>query len=472
MTPRTISADYVVKGAGAVGMAFVDELIAASDATVVMVDRHAQPGGHWNDAYPHVRLHQPSAFYGVSSEPLGTDAIDTHGLNAGFYELASGAEVVAYFDRVMRHRLVPSGRVTYLPMSDLADDGTVTSLLSGDRQQVEAGTFVDATWSQMRVPSTTPPAYDVAPSATCVAPNDLARTAPEFDDDVVVIGAGKTAMDACVWLLTNGTHPDRIRWVVPRDSWTLNRANFQPGGAFFLRFCSSLADATQAAAEATSVDDLFARLEAADELRRIDPDVTPTAYHCAILSDGELELLRTISGVVRLGHVVSIGTDEIVLDHGRVPTSPRTLHVDCSAIGIPKRPSTPVFDDGRITLQWVRTCQPTFSAALIGHVEATVDDVDRKNWLCPPIVPPDVPLDWLRMFRTSFETRSRWRAEPELEAWLATTRLDPVAGLIATHLGTDEAVTAELVRYAGHQQHAFDNLDRLLAAATTAEDPS
>jgi hypothetical protein len=465
-----MSVDYVVRGAGAAGMAFADEIVAASDATVAIVDRNAQPGGHWNDAYPHVRLHQPSAYYGVSSEPLGNDSIDEHGSNAGFYELASGAEVVAYFDRVMRHRLLASGRVTYFPMSDLADDGTVTSRLSGEQHHVAAGVFVDATWSQMRVPATTPPSYDVAPGATCVPPNQLTRVASDFDA-FVIVGAGKTAMDACVWLLEHGVDPARVRWIVPRDSWILNRANFQPGETFFLRFCTSLADAAQAAAEASTVDDLFARLEDCDELRRIDPGVTPTAYHCAILSDGELALLRTIKGVVRLGHVTSIDEGEIVLEHGSIPTDPRTLHVDCSAVGIPKRPSTPIFDGDRITLQWVRLCQPTFSAALIGHVQATVDDIDRKNWLCPPIAPPDIPLDWLRMFRTTYETRNRWRQDPELEAWIASTRLDPVAALVNQRLGVDGAVTAELMRYASNLNAAFDNLDRLLAAATPAGAP-
>ncbi len=56
----------------------------------------------------------------------------------------------------------------------------------------------------------------------------------------------------------------------------------------------------------------------------------------------------------------------------------------------------PVFDGNRITLQWVRLCQPTFSAALIGHVEATYNDEAEKNQLCAPIPLPTVPLDWLR----------------------------------------------------------------------------
>jgi cation diffusion facilitator CzcD-associated flavoprotein CzcO len=55
-TVRTINTDYLVVGAGAAGMAFADALIAACDADVVMVDRRHRPGGHWNDAYPFVRL--------------------------------------------------------------------------------------------------------------------------------------------------------------------------------------------------------------------------------------------------------------------------------------------------------------------------------------------------------------------------------------------------------------------------------
>ncbi len=56
-----IETDYLVIGAGTSGMAFVDELIAHSDLDVVMIDRRHDPGGHWNDAYPFVRLHQPAA---------------------------------------------------------------------------------------------------------------------------------------------------------------------------------------------------------------------------------------------------------------------------------------------------------------------------------------------------------------------------------------------------------------------------
>ena len=69
----TIETDYLVVGAGALGMGFVDTLIQNSDADAVMIDRRHRPGGHWLDSYPFVQLHQPSMNYGVNSTPLGHD---------------------------------------------------------------------------------------------------------------------------------------------------------------------------------------------------------------------------------------------------------------------------------------------------------------------------------------------------------------------------------------------------------------
>lgn len=43
---KTIETDYLVIGAGAMGMAFTDTLITESGARVVMIDRACQPGGH------------------------------------------------------------------------------------------------------------------------------------------------------------------------------------------------------------------------------------------------------------------------------------------------------------------------------------------------------------------------------------------------------------------------------------------
>jgi uncharacterized NAD(P)/FAD-binding protein YdhS len=73
-----LETDYLVVGAGATGVAFVDSLIEHSDADVVIVERRHRAGGHWLDAYPFVQLHQPSATYGVNSTLLGLDRIEAH----------------------------------------------------------------------------------------------------------------------------------------------------------------------------------------------------------------------------------------------------------------------------------------------------------------------------------------------------------------------------------------------------------
>ena len=85
-----LEADYLVVGAGAAGMAFTDALIEASDVSVVMVDRRHSVGGHWLDAYPFVRLHQASAFYGVASTLLGQGRVQQEGPEVGLHETGAG----------------------------------------------------------------------------------------------------------------------------------------------------------------------------------------------------------------------------------------------------------------------------------------------------------------------------------------------------------------------------------------------
>ena len=117
MTTQNLETDYLVIGSGAMGMAFSDELLTRnSSVRVIMVDRHAKPGGHWNDAYAHVTLHQPAAFYGVNSEDLGP---------GGTY-LASGTEVLAYYERVL-DKWLATGRLQYFPMCEYRGDASFRS---------------------------------------------------------------------------------------------------------------------------------------------------------------------------------------------------------------------------------------------------------------------------------------------------------------------------------------------------------
>lgn len=239
--------DYLVIGAGATGLAFADTLISETRAHVTLLDRRGKPGGHWNDAYPFVTLHQPSAFYGVASMELGSGLKDPVGLNQGMAELASGPEVCGYFDRVMNHRLLTTGRVNFQPLSNYV--GPVgdpsqglhefESLLSGERTMVRVHKkVVDATFFSPHIPATHPPAFAVADGVRVLPPNalpglwQLAQQGP-MPRRFVVVGAGKTAMDTCIWLLRSGTPAHAITWVMPRDSWVMNRLGTQNGAEFF-----------------------------------------------------------------------------------------------------------------------------------------------------------------------------------------------------------------------------------------------
>src|SRR5262249_38433073 len=130
--PTEIETDYLVVGAGAAGMAFTDALLAHSDATVTIVDRRHAPGGHWLDAYPYVRLHQPSAFYGVDSVPLGEDARDAKGTNGVFYGPGGADGPGAFYAGVIHRHFLPTGRVRYFPCCDYVGEHRFVARLTGE----------------------------------------------------------------------------------------------------------------------------------------------------------------------------------------------------------------------------------------------------------------------------------------------------------------------------------------------------
>ncbi len=468
-----IETDYLVVGAGAVGLAFADTLLSETQAHITIVDRHGKPGGHWNDAYSFVALHQPSAFYGVNSLQLGSGHIDTIGVNAGLNELASGPEVSGYFDTVMRQRLLPSGRVRYLPMSDyLGAKGNVSrvvSLLSGAETNVTAKKIVDATYYGTTVPSTHTPKFAVAEGVQLVTPNALPHlwqakgTKPKR---FVILGAGKTAMDVGVWLLGSGAAPDAIQWVMPRDSWLLNRLRTQPGIEYFDATIGGQVAQMQAFAESESVEEVFARLEAAGVMLRIYPDQQPTMFHYATISEGEVAELQRITDVVRMGRVQLIGTDAMVLDQGSVPVAPDTLFIDCTASAVEVRPALPIFDGTRITPQLVRVPQPAFSAALVAYVEAHYPDDAAKNALCRTVPFPETLGHYPMCNIVNMMNQFAWSLDKALSRWIRDSRLDGFGKVIAAVKPDDAAKVELLTKFRSTAMAAMVNLQKLAATGS------
>ena len=92
-------------------------------------------------------------------------------------------------------------------------------------------------------------------------------------------------------------------------------------------------DTMAAATEAESLDEMFLRLEAAGVMLRIDAGRVPTMAKAPTLGVWELELLRTVERVVRLGHVRYVAEREMVLDGGVLELDPGSLVIHCAAVG-------------------------------------------------------------------------------------------------------------------------------------------
>ena len=459
-----VETDYLVVGAGATGMAFVDTLIAESDAEVLMVDRRHRPGGHWLDAYPFVRVHQPSANYGVSSRVLGSNRIDDSGPNAGFYERSTATEICDYYHRVLEDHLLASGRVGFYPLSEYcgadASGHHFRSKLTGTETTVRVRRrFVDATYIESSIPSRHTPAYEIDPGVRLIPPNDLVDL-DEPATGFTIIGAGKTAMDTCNWLLDAGVDPNRIRWIRPRDGWFLNRAFMQPL-ELVASYMELQAGWVENAAACDDATDFVHRLEAAGLMVRIDEEVEPGVFRGATISLLELDALRRIENVVRSGRIRRIGTQSIVFDDSVLPTEGQQVYVDCTAEGVRPVAPRPVFDDDRITAQYVTIGIAPWSAATIASVEAMGQSDNHKNELCPPVAFTGEATSLLPIARAGIAGLLARAAVPELAAWNEGCRLNPARGA-AEHLD-DPRVQSAFASLGANIGPAMQNLDRILA---------
>jgi hypothetical protein len=447
----------LVVGAGAAAMAFVDALIDHADVKVVMIDRRYAAGGHWLDAYPFVRLHQASAFYGVASTLLGDGRVQVTGPEKGLHERASAAEVSAYYERVLE-RMTSSGKVEFYPSCDYLGDHRFVSLISGTHYEVASSCrVVDATYLSPDIPAGTAAPFGVTDDVRVIPVNDLTRVtgAPS---QYVIVGSGKTATDTCVWLLGNGVDPASICWVRPRDPWMLNRAVVQPDPAVFL---GMVADTLTAAAHAVSPDDLFLRLEAAGVMLRIDESVTPTMAKTPTIAQWEIDLLRRIENVVRLGHVRLVEKGRIALSGGDIKVAPDALVVHCAASGLKYPPVVPVWSREAITVQPVRSGFPCFGAAIIGYVEATRDDDDEKNRVCLASCLPDTTSTFARMHVLGNRAGQAFTAQPDIREWANRTTLNP-ARVPPERVG-DLLISAALERYRNHAAAGFERLAEFAA---------
>jgi hypothetical protein len=373
---------------------------------------------------------------------LCSDRVDTTGHNAGMYPLAKHAEILAYYAKLMEDRLIPCGRVTYLPLTEYRGGGEgehrVRGILSGEESAIKVRRkLVDATWFQTSVPSTHTPPFEIAQGTRFAIPGDLPglwMDAGNLPDHYVILGGGKTAMDSAVWLLEAGVPAEKIGWVRPRDSWLFNRTLLQPAHARIEGLMEFQVALCEAANSSETGAEMMAKLGERGVMLRIDESVEPTMFHFAVISPGEIALLRQITQVYRQGHVKRIAPGEMHFADEVVSLPENTLFVDCTASAVPTgvhREVKKFFDGDVITLQLAQVPMVPYSAALAAFVEANFDSDGEKNNLLPPAPLTDSSHTYPYAVMSNLMSTGILSSNPKTNEFNARSRLHPTGPAIA-----------------------------------------
>lgn len=324
MVSKRLVCDYLVVGSGAASLAFIDTLLTElPQAKVVLVDRRARPGGHWVDDYDFVRLHQPSILYGLASRQLEGNWLK---LLLGRFQLpwrhrATKAEILAHFSEFVDDK-VASGQVVYFPgcSYDFGGKGNSSgehhfASLDGKLQYAVKvkDKLVDGVRGECKIPSLCPPEFPVDDGVPLVTPNQMHDMHRESSGAAktkhfVVLGCGKTAMDAIVFLQSEmGINPDRISWVIPNDVWMLYRDGKGDGGPW--SYPRALLKA------GGDINAACASMESRGELIRVDETIKPTRVRFPVVGRSEIVLMRKIKDTVRRGRVssISLGSNRDIL---------------------------------------------------------------------------------------------------------------------------------------------------------------
>lgn len=433
--PKPLEVDYLVIGAGVRGLAFVDALLTQAEAmrrklVVAVVEERDMPGGHWNDVYTFARLHQPGVYYGVPSRSFGMYEKAVRREPAHRPKLE---EVLSYYADLVED-LESAGKVRFFPMCYASADGSkITSRTDKDKswQVIVKCKVVNSAYLGVESPQIRPPPFSAEAGALLVPPGwitTMRRPYPKY----VVIGAGRTGIDTVTWLISRGVRAERIHWVVPRDAWFFSREAFEPSkvGRTWKTFL-------QLASAQSTLTHLCLALEKAGIWCRVDQGRWPETFHGAFVSEEELEYLRRVESVVRMGHVKHVAIDAVHLEAGTYATGPDTLHIDCAGSWETSSPRpVPVWAGKSVTLQQVQEVagmaggfNVPFAAAFIGFVEALLPGNEKdKNDLCTAARLPDGVAGWFEAQLHSLQCKALWEHEA-VAKWLQRTSLSFFASM-------------------------------------------
>lgn len=165
LTNNDIAYDYLVVGAGATGMCFVDVILRCTNKTVCLVDEKIPP-----------------QTYGIESIPLTQD---------------DGASVKKHFETALTHF---STNKNFTALFNIRVDI--------NNPHISHKTLVDARYLEVtRIPSS----WNMLTPWT--HPEPVKKT-------YVVVGGGKTGMDTCLYLKQ---YVEKVIWVISHDAYWIKR---------------------------------------------------------------------------------------------------------------------------------------------------------------------------------------------------------------------------------------------------------
>lgn len=296
-----------IVGAGYAGLnaAFVASHYLSASSRVLVLDKHRQAGGMWNDAYPYVRLHQPYRMFTAGNIPWSLRRERSY--------MATRDEVAAHlrhcFDVIAR-RFEMDARWGWEYLSH-SDDGTGVVVTARDPDggvaRFSAERFIDATGFDIE-------AHDPLPLASAqvrsIAPRQLVESGLLTDEHaapVWVIGSGKTAMDTVVAVAR--ANPARtIGLVTGTGTYFLNRDRVCATGlqrwVGGVRYDAVFAEAARRFG-GTNAAQVSAWCRARYGITALE-DPAPTHYLFALLSPQETQTVAAACSEVIRDHLVDV----------------------------------------------------------------------------------------------------------------------------------------------------------------------
>jgi hypothetical protein len=373
---------------------------------VVLVDKNETWGGQWLRQYDFVRLHQPYRMFTAGDQPWAL-ARDPSYLATRLEVLdhlasvpavsASHLEVQPLFGHVYRGHRLREGRaeIDATPVADRRDNSKSI--------RVRAKRLLKATGLDIEMLRPFPISSTKVRS---VGVADPVLTTPEFLESrapVYVIGSGKTAMDAILYIATRSRSRRPLSLITGSGMFFFVRETMFPRGPRRYALGTLPADCfldVASAFDGSNETSVIADLER----RSVLMNVFGQGGNCrfGILSSGERDEIKAVVTDVFRGHLVDVDGTSMTVREGKALRQASVVDgswfINCTS-HFRHIPHEPVLQDGGVT------CAPQYAMGFTGTTAYFITHLWFHDQLAA--VAPE-------LFRVRFDVEPKLRFTPQV----------------------------------------------------------